>query len=158
MKATKEGKLIKTTGDILGNPKVQKTIKSMVKSLLPITERTQYCIVDCGKEICQCKPTNKIQMNKEKTAMQMLIEAMQRDYDSIDGSETPFRIIQKSEIGLRILQAKSLLQKEQEQIEKAFDDGYKEGTTPTVWEKDRESGKQYSYNYYQSKYGGENEN
>lgn len=92
-------------------------------------------------------------MNKEQTAMQMLIEAMQRDYDSIDGSETPFRIIQKSEIGLRILQAKSLLQKEQEQIEQAFADGFKDGFDST----DGYSGKygEEENGYYQSKYGGE---
>lgn len=146
MKATKEGKLIKTTGDILGNPKVQKTIKKMVKSLLPITERTQYCFVDCGKEICQCKPTKNIGMSKEKTAMQMLIEAMQKDYDSIDGSLSFTSNVQKGEIRIRIQQAKSLLEKEQEQIEQAFNLGVQSGMTKGY----QNVGKQH----YQSKYGG----
>lgn len=90
-------------------------------------------------------------MSKELTAMQMLIEAMQKDYDSIDGSESYVANVQKSEIGLRILQAKYLLEKEQEHIEKAFVDGCTDGEIPVHWNK-------YFYdskNYYQSKYGGE---
>lgn len=26
-------------------------------TLLPKTHRTKYCFIDCGKEICDCKPT-----------------------------------------------------------------------------------------------------
>ena len=118
-------------------------------TLIPTTDRTQYCFVDCGKEICECKPTKKIQVGKDLTAMQMLIEVMQKDYDSIDGSESYVANVQKSEIGLRILQAKSLFQKEQEQIEKAFDLGVQSGMTKGY----QNVGK----DYYQSKYGGEDE-
>lgn len=25
-------------------------------TLIPITQRTTYCFVDCGKEVCTCKP------------------------------------------------------------------------------------------------------
>jgi len=25
-------------------------------SLIPITQKTTVCIVDCGKEVCSCKP------------------------------------------------------------------------------------------------------
>ncbi|NGM63530.1 hypothetical protein G5B30_16595 [Sphingobacterium sp. SGG-5] len=91
-------------------------------------------------------------MNKELTAMQMLIEAMQKSYDSIDGSESFTSNIQKGEIGNRIRQAKSLLQKEQEQIEKAFSEGFDDGIESelgyrTKYENQRD--------YYKSKYGGE---
>lgn len=86
-------------------------------------------------------------MSKELTAMQMLIEAMQKDYDSIDGSESRIANVKKSEIGLRILQAKNLIQKEQEQIEQAFDLGVQSGMTKGY----QNVGK----DHYQSKYGGE---
>lgn len=29
-------------------------------TLIPITEKTQICFVDCGKEICECKPCKDI--------------------------------------------------------------------------------------------------
>lgn len=91
----------------------------------------------------------------DKTAMQMLIEAMQRDYDSIDGSESRIANVQKSEVGLRISQVKSLLQKEQEQIEKAFESGYGEGVFRGNIIIDADDGVTPD-KYYQSKYGGEN--
>lgn len=150
MKATKEGKLIKTTGDILGNSKVQKTIKSMVKSLLPITERTQYCTVDCGKEICQCKPSKKIQMNKEQTAMQILIEKMRKIRDDIP-TNTQIQRTARGRVVDCIMQAKYLLEKEQEQIEMAFGDGVNEGENRCEQEEISLS----IGEYYQSKYGGE---
>lgn len=89
---------------------------------------------------------------KELTAMQMLIEAMQKDYDSINGSESYIANVQKSEIGLRITQAKSFLKREREQIEKAFDDGLDEAL-----EIERGDGAFYEnkHDYYSSKYGGE---
>ena len=95
-------------------------------------------------------------MSEELTAIQMLIEAMQKDYDSIDGSESYIANVQKSEIGLRILQAKSLLKKEQEQIEKAFDSGYSDGIVDAIGlDKYKDAN---GIDYYQYKYGGENEN
>lgn len=81
-------------------------------------------------------------MSKEKTAMQMIIEEMQKDYDSINGSESYVANVQKSEIGLRILQAKHLLKKEQEQIETAFYHGRNFNNPKS------------SKDYYKSKYGG----
>lgn len=89
---------------------------------------------------------------KELTAMQMLIEAMQKSYDSIECSESFTSNIQKGEIGNRIRQAKSLLKKEQEQIEQAYDDGLDDGQ-----EIERGDGAFYEnkQDYYQSKYGGE---
>lgn len=53
----------------------------------------------------------------------MLIEAMQKYYDSIDDTANFALHTKKSETGIRIRQAKYLLQKEQDQIEKAYEDG-----------------------------------
>lgn len=39
-------------------------------TLLPITERTTYCFHDCGKDICSCKPSAKIDIvNKLKDSL-----------------------------------------------------------------------------------------
>ena len=34
-------------------------------TLIPTTERTQYCFADCGKEICQCKPSKNIEQKMQ---------------------------------------------------------------------------------------------
>lgn len=39
-------------------------------TLLPITERTTYCFHECGKDICSCKPSAKIDIvNKLKDSL-----------------------------------------------------------------------------------------
>lgn len=116
-------------------------------TLIPITERTQYCIVDCGKETCQCKPTKKIQVGKELTSMQILIEEIESLADKFQPNTDAKRIY----LGLRdkIINM-NLLQKEQEQIEQAFSDGFDDGENY-----DREIDERIlSKDYCQSKYGG----
>lgn len=34
-------------------------------TLLPTTERSQYCFADCGKEICECKPSKNIEQKMQ---------------------------------------------------------------------------------------------
>ena len=90
-------------------------------------------------------------MSKEKTAMQMLIEeiGLMRDAHHIGIQEHRFA---RGRIVDFIIQAKSLLEKEQEQIEKAFDDGYSDGLGAGTGSGFIE----YSnVRYYNSKYRGE---
>lgn len=75
-------------------------------------------------------------MNKEKTAMQLLIEEIDHKLDT-EISDTFRHSLEEYK-----KTAKHLLQKEQEQIEQAFDDGYDEASIG-------------GGEYYQSKYGGE---
>lgn len=81
-------------------------------------------------------------MNKELTAMQMLIDEMESEF-----KHATTWSVKKVDIYPWITKAKSLLQKEQEQIEKAFDLGVQSGMTKGY----QNVGK----DYYQYKYGGE---
>lgn len=117
-------------------------------TLIPITERSQYCFADCGKETCECKPSNRIEMDKEKTAMQMLIEEIDHKLDT-EISDTFRHSLEECK-----KTAKHLLQKEQEQIENAFHFGYLDGIGEDVGlDKYKDA---LGKDYYQYKYGGEN--
>lgn len=123
-------------------------------TLIPTTERTQYCFVDCGKEICECKPSKNIEMNKELTAIQMLYELIGSEVERLSKVKGEHKkASEQCANQLVILKMKvndmNLLQKEQEQIEQAFDAGVQSGMTKGY----QNVGK----DYYQSKYGGENE-
>lgn len=82
-------------------------------------------------------------MIKEKTAMQMLIDSMEHDIKDENNARA------KVEIRTWIIEAKKLLQKEQEQIERSYDKGVIDSYFSH--ETDTPNGK----DYYQSKYGGE---
>lgn len=87
-------------------------------------------------------------MNKELTAMQLLIEEIDHKLDTEISDTLRYSLEKCQKI------AKRLLQKEQEQIEKAFGDGVSEGESRERMEEIYLS----IGDYYQSKYGGEDEN
>ena len=85
-------------------------------------------------------------MNKEKTAIQMLIE----NIDSRLKNYASYTLRYSLETCRN--EAKSLLKKEQDQIEKAFDKGYERGGSLLFVNGEPDEGSEY----YNSKYGGDN--
>lgn len=94
-------------------------------------------------------------MNKEKTAMQMLYELIDSEVIRLSNVKGEYKKASEqcaNQLVVLKMKAKNmqLLQKEQDQIEKAFDLGVQSGMTKGY----QNVGK----DYYESKYGGENEN
>lgn len=91
-------------------------------------------------------------MNKEKTAMHILIEELDVCISNLGSKNDLLTRCQKGRLVDAKTIAKRLLEKEQEQIEKAYEDGFDDGI-------ESELGYRTKYenqtDYYQSKYGGE---
>lgn len=88
---------------------------------------------------------------KEKTAMQMLIEELDVCISNLGKKNDLLTRFQKGRLVDAKVIAQRLLQKEQEQIEKAFEEGEKEGSIDV---QNFNSNYDNSKDYYQSKYGG----
>lgn len=91
---------------------------------------------------------------KEKTAIQILIDELDVCISNLGSKNDLLTRCQKGRLVDAKTIAKHLLQKEQEQIEKAFGDGYGEGVFRGNIIIDTDDGVT-SDKYYQSKYGGE---
>lgn len=89
---------------------------------------------------------------KELTAMQMLIEELDVCISNLGRKNDLLTRCQKGRLVDAKLIAKRLLKKEQEQIEKAFDDGYSDGLGAGTGTGEL---KYSDVSYYQSRYGGE---
>ena len=95
-------------------------------------------------------------MNKEKTAMQMLYELIDSEVIRLSNVKGEYKKASEqcaNQLVVLKMKAKNmqLLQKEQEQIEKAFGKGYKRGGSLLFVDGEPDEGNEY----YQSKYGGE---
>lgn len=74
-------------------------------TLIPITEKTTICIVDCGKRFCSCKPVTQMDKNIVPISEEILQQLLINKYSgntTVFVNDKEYRVIKRLEYGFEV--------------------------------------------------------